>query len=128
MELKYLGKPFSQAIDELDTIPAREGLAMVTMTSDELTSVCPLTETPDYYRASIQFVPDKFCVESKSLKLYLMHFRNEQIFAEDLVVVIRDKVVETIHPKYCKVTLVQKSRGGIVIETVSVFGQPPQGL
>jgi 7-cyano-7-deazaguanine reductase len=125
MELKYLGKPFNQAIDELDTIPAREGLSLVTMTSDELTSVCPMTEVPDYYKVSIQFVPDKLCIESKSLKLYLQHFRNMEIFAEDLVVVIRDKVVETIHPKYCKVTLVQKSRGGIVIETVSVFGQAP---
>jgi 7-cyano-7-deazaguanine reductase len=125
MELKYLGKPFNQAIDELDTIPAREGLSLVTMTSDELTSVCPMTEVPDYYKVSIQFVPDKLCIESKSLKLYLQHFRNMEIFAEDLVVVIRDKVVETIHPRYCKVTLVQKSRGGIVIETVSVYGQAP---
>ncbi|HEY3289430.1 MAG TPA: preQ(1) synthase [Anaerolineae bacterium] len=128
MEPKYLGKAFNKAIDELDTIPAKAGLSMVTMTSDELTSVCPMTEVPDYYKATIQFVPDQFCVESKSLKLYLMHFRNEQIFAEHLVVVIRDKVIETIKPKYCKVTLVQKSRGGIVIETVSAWGQAPGNL
>ena len=128
MELKYLGKPFNQAIDELDPFPARAGLSLVTMTSDELTAVCPMTEVPDYYSASIQFVPDQHCIESKSLKLYLQHFRNEQIFAEDLVVVIRDKVIETIHPKYCKVTLIQKSRGGIVIETVSAWGQAPVNL
>ncbi len=128
MELKYLGKSFSHAIDELDPFPARPGLSLVTMTSDELTSVCPMTEVPDYYKASIQFVPDQFCIESKSLKLYLQHFRDMQIFAEDLVVVIRDKVIETIKPKYCKVTLVQKSRGGIVIETVSAWGQAPVNL
>ena len=123
MELKYLGKSFNEAIDELDVIPAREGLSMVAMSSNELTCVCPINDQPDYYQARIEYTPDKLCVESKSLKLYLMHFRDMNLFCEDLAVIIRDKVVETVHPKYCKVSLTQNVRGGIIIEAASVFGQ-----
>jgi 7-cyano-7-deazaguanine reductase len=123
MELKYLGKSFNEAIDELDVIPAREGLSMVAMSSNELTCVCPINDQPDYYQVRIEYTPDKLCVESKSLKLYLMHFRDMKLFCEDLAVIIRDKVVETIHPKYCKVSLTQNVRGGIIIEAASVFGQ-----
>jgi 7-cyano-7-deazaguanine reductase len=123
MELKYLGKAADQPIDELDAIPARDGLTMVTMSSDELTAICPLVEQPDYYKVSIEYAPDGLCIESKSLKLYLQHFRNLEVFCEDLVVTIRDKVVQTVHPKYCKVTLTQKARGGITIEAISVCGR-----
>jgi 7-cyano-7-deazaguanine reductase len=123
MELKYLGKSFNEAIDELDVIPARAGLSLVAMSSNELTCVCPINEQPDYYQVRIEYTPDTLCVESKSLKLYLMHFRDLRLFCEDLAVIIRDKVVETIHPKYCKVSLTQSVRGGIVIEAASVFGQ-----
>ena len=123
MELKYLGKPFNEAIDELDVIPARAGLSMVAMSSNELTCVCPINDQPDYYQMRIEYVPEKLCVESKSLKLYLMHFRDMKLFCEDLAVIIRDKVVETVQPRYCKVSLTQNVRGGIVIEAESVFGR-----
>ncbi len=123
MDLKYLGKQFNEPIDELDVIPAREGLDLVAMSSNELTCICPINEQPDYYQVRIEYTPNKLCVESKALKLYLMHFRDMHLFAEDLAVIIRDKVVETIQPKYCKVSLVQGVRGGIIIEAASVFGR-----
>lgn len=121
LEPKYLGKSINQPVDELDTFPAPAGLDRITMTSDELTSLCPITGQPDYYTVSIEYVPVEKCIESKSLKLYLWHFRDSASFCEQLAVIIRDKVVATIEPQSCTVTLMQKARGGITIEAVSSF-------
>jgi 7-cyano-7-deazaguanine reductase len=119
MELKYLGIRSTQPIDELDTFPAPVGLGRVTMTSDELTALCPVTGQPDYYVVTIDYEPGLLCIESKSLKLYLWHFRDQGVFCEQLAVDIRNKIVATIHPKACTVKLVQKARGGITIEAVA---------
>ena len=125
MELKYLGQRATAPIDELDTFPAPAGLDGVTMTSDELTAICPVTGQPDYYTVSIQYTPGPLCIESKSLKLYLWHFRDRGVFCEQLAVDIRDQVVATIQPQACTVTLVQKARGGITITAVSSY--PEEG-
>ncbi|HSN76210.1 MAG TPA: preQ(1) synthase [Anaerolineae bacterium] len=121
MELKYLGQRATAPIDELDTFPAPAGLDGVTMTSDELTAICPVTGQPDYYTISIEYVPGPLCIESKSLKLYLWHFRDRGVFCEQLAVDIRDQVVATIQPQACTVTLVQKARGGITITAVARY-------
>lgn len=123
MEPKYLGQRSTQPIDELDTFPAPAGLDAVTMTSDELTALCPVTGQPDFYTVTIEYVPGPLCIESKSLKLYLWHFRDQGVFCEQLAVDIRDKVVATIQPRACTVTLVQKARGGITITAVSAYGE-----
>ena len=56
------------------------GVARVELTSDELVAVCPITNQPDMYVATIEYDPDALCLESKSLKLYLASFRNEGAF------------------------------------------------
>lgn len=116
---KYLGRSVSEPIDELDTFPAPSGLFEVTMSSDELTSLCPVTGQPDHYTVTIEYQPGELCIESKSLKLYLWHFRDSKVFCEQLAVDIREKVLEAIRPVSCRVSLVQKARGGITIEAVS---------
>lgn len=121
MESKYLGKTVRQPIDDLDVFDAPEGVSEVTMTSDELTSSCPITGQPDYYTVSIRYVPDRKCIESKSLKLYLWSFRDKAMFAEKIAAVICERVVKDIAPKSCRVVAQQKARGGITIETVSVY-------
>ena len=121
MEPKYLGKRSTQPIEELDTFPAPAGLDAVTMTSDELTALCPVTGQPDFYTVTIDYAPGPLCIESKSLKLFLWHFREQGVFCEQLAVDIRDKVVATIQPRACTVTLVQKARGGITITAVSAY-------
>lgn len=121
MELKYLGRRTTEPIEELDTFPAPAGLHVVTMTSDELTALCPVTAQPDYYTVRIEYTPGLLCIESKSLKLYLWHFRDRGVFCEQLAVDIRDKVVATIQPRACTVTLLQKARGGITIEAVASY-------
>lgn len=116
---KYLGRSVSEPIDDLDTFPAPPGLSKVTMTSDELTSLCPVTGQPDHYTVIIEYQPGELCIESKSLKLYLWHFRESRVFCEQLAVDIREKVLGAIRPVSCKVNLTQKARGGITIEAVS---------
>ena len=91
------------------------------MTSDELTAMCPVTSQPDLYTATIAYEPLERCLESKSLKLYLMQFRNEGHFCEALAVRIRDDVAEALDvpPERVVVTLIQKARGGITITATS---------
>ena len=119
MEPKYLGRRATEPIEELDTFPAPSGLDRVTMTSDEVTALCPVTGQPDYYVVKIEYVPGPLCIESKSLKLYLWHFRDKGVFGEQLAVDIRQKIVATIQPKACQVTVLQKARGGITIEAIA---------
>jgi 7-cyano-7-deazaguanine reductase len=111
-----LGHAGSDHYAGLETF-ANPGVALVEMTSDELTAMCPVTGQPDLYAVTIEYRPGDLCIESKSLKLYLARFRNEGVFCEALAVQIRDDVaeatglvVEDVH-----VTLRQKARGGITI-------------
>ena len=93
------------------------GVARVELTSDELVAVCPITNQPDMYIASIEYEPEALCLESKSLKLYLASFRNEGAFCEALAVRIRDDAAQALDlpPEKVRVTLRQKARGGITI-------------
>ena len=93
------------------------GVNRVELTSDELTSICPLTGRPDMYVATIQYQARRLCLETKSLKLYLGAFRNEGAFCEALAVQIRDDVAAALEldASDVAVTLRQKGRGGITI-------------
>jgi len=111
-----LGQPGSEAYAGIETFP-NPGVSHVELTSDELTAICPVTGQPDLYVATIEFWPGPLCIESKSLKLYLMSFRNEGHFCEALAVRIRDDVAEALELDRARVAveLVQKARGGITI-------------
>ncbi len=117
MEFVALG---SDGYAGLETFP-NPGVSRVTMTSDELVSLCPITAQPDLYVAEIAYRPDKLCLESKSLKLYLATFRNDGHFCEALAVKIRDDVARALElpPEAVSVTLTQKPRGGITIVATS---------
>ena len=111
-----LGQPGSEHYAGLETF-ANPGVSHVEMTSDELSAVCPVTGQPDLYVAAIEYWPGPLCLESKSLKLYLSGYRNEGAFCEALAVKIRDDVAEAVElpTEKVRVTLKQKSRGGITI-------------
>ena len=89
--------------------------------SGEFTCVCPLTGQPDFAKLKIQYIPDKYVLESKSLKLYLRAFRNEGTFHEHVVNVILDDIVSALAPRSCKVTADFAVRGGIGISVEAVF-------
>ena len=115
-EFVALGHSGSEHYAGLETFP-NPGVALVELESDELVAVCPITGQADFYLATIEFEPDRLCLESKSLKLYLASFRNEGVFCEALAVRIRDDVAKALElgSERVGVTLVQKARGGITI-------------
>lgn len=115
-----LGHAGSEHYAGLETF-ANPGVSHVEMTSDELAAVCPITGQPDLYVATIEYRPEALCLESKSLKLYLIGFRDEPHFCEALAVRIRDDIAEALELSIdkVKVTLQQKARGGISITATS---------
>ena len=79
----------------------------------EFTSVCPKTGQPDFGTITYHYVPDRLCVELKSLKLYLQRYRNEGIFYEAVVNRLLDDFVTACRPRRCKVVGAFTPRGGI---------------
>ncbi|HBT75874.1 MAG TPA: NADPH-dependent 7-cyano-7-deazaguanine reductase QueF [Planctomycetaceae bacterium] len=79
----------------------------------EFTSVCPVTGQPDFGTITITYIPDKLCVELKSLKLYLQRFRNEGIFYEAVTNRIFDDLRAVLLPRYLKLHSSFTPRGGI---------------
>lgn len=90
----------------------------------EFTSLCPVTGHPDYGRLNIEYVPAGRCVESKSLKLYLMRYRNEGTFHEDCVNRVADDLFEVLSPRYLRVFGDFNPRGGIAIRPLAVRHAP----
>jgi len=101
----------------LETFPSHhaERDYAITLRTEEFTCVCPATGQPDFARLTIQYIPDKKIVESKSLKLYLQSFRNEGAFHEHVTNVILDDLVAVLEPRWCKVTADFAVRGGMAI-------------
>jgi 7-cyano-7-deazaguanine reductase len=78
----------------------------------EFTSVCPVTGQPDFATITIRYIPDRKCVEMKSLKLYFFSYRNKGIFYEGVVNTILDDLVAVLKPRYMQVVGEFAVRGG----------------
>lgn len=124
---RALGRPMTAPSKELDTFPRPEHVTLVQFTTDEVTSFCPVTGQPDFNHVTIAYVPDKLCVESKSLKLYLWTFRDEQIFGEGLASTIAQDLFAALQPLSCKVTLQQSVRGGLQMTAVAEISRQAAG-
>lgn len=118
-EFNYLGKKSTQPSKNLDVFPCPPNIAVVTFDSDELTSFCPVTHQPDFSKIIIEYSPDKLCIESKSLKLYLWSFREEALFGEKLASVIAEKIFEATSPFWCRVKIKQNIRGGLQLDVLA---------
>ena len=88
----------------------------------EFTSVCPRTGQPDFGTLSITYVPEKLCVELKSLKLYLQRFRNEGIFYENVTNRVLDDLVAVLAPRTMTLVAAFTARGGITTTVTATFG------
>lgn len=111
--LTILGNKVNQPTNQLETFPAPFGISAVTFHTDEFTSLCPVTGQPDFCSVTIQYEPDKLCLESKSLKLYLWTFRERGAFTEALACEITADISRAVNPKSITVTIEQRPRGGI---------------
>jgi 7-cyano-7-deazaguanine reductase len=85
----------------------------VKIDSPEFTCLCPKTGQPDFAEIKLDFIPDEFCVELKSLKLYYWSFRDEGHFHEKVTNMIASDLIEVMDPRYLKVTAVFNVRGGV---------------
>jgi 7-cyano-7-deazaguanine reductase len=79
----------------------------------EFTSLCPITGQPDFATIAIDYIPDRLCVEMKSLKLYFFAYRNRGAFYEAVVNTILDDLVATLAPRAITVTGTFNPRGGM---------------
>ena len=78
----------------------------------EFTSLCPVTGQPDFATITVRYVPDEWCVEMKSLKLYFFAYRNKGIFYEGVVNTICDDLVSVLQPQKLTVIGAFNARGG----------------
>jgi 7-cyano-7-deazaguanine reductase len=117
--LTALGQTVRHPLEHVECFPAPKGCTRVRFSTEELTSVCPVTGQPDLSAVVIDYEPLAWCVESKSLKLYLWSFRDRPVFAEALAAEIAAEIMATAQPATVVVTLRQRPRGGITVEAVA---------
>ena len=96
---------------------------IITHTNPEFTSVCPVTGLPDFGEITMVFVPDKLCVELKSLKYYFVSFRNRGIFYEAVTNEILEDLVSAIEPRWLEVTGEFSTRGGLHSSIVAKYSK-----
>lgn len=128
--LKQLGKKTDYKTDYAPEVLERfenkhpDNDYFVKFNCPEFTSLCPITAQPDFATIYISYIPDKWMVESKSLKLYLFSFRNHGDFHEDCINIIMKDLIKLMEPRYIEVWGKFTPRGGISIDPYCNYGKP----
>lgn len=99
---------------------------LLSTATEEFSCVCPWSSLPDFANLKIQYVPDKRCAELKSLKMYVVSFRDVGIFHEHATNRIHNDLWALLKPKYLKVVLEYKNRGGFVTTSTKERGSYAQ--
>jgi 7-cyano-7-deazaguanine reductase len=99
----------------------------IEITCPEFTSVCPRTGQPDFGILTVTYVPDKLCIELKSLKMYLQSFRNEGIFYENVTNTILDELVALLQPRSMVLLAEFSTRGGISANITAMYFEESGG-
>ena len=129
--LTHLGQPSdlpaSPEQAKLDRVanPHPDTMYVARFAAPEFTSICPVTGQPDFAHLVIDYVPDQWLVESKSLKLYLTSFRNHGAFHEDCTVAIGKRLQDLLAPHYLRIGGYWYPRGGIPIDVFWQSGKCP---
>jgi 7-cyano-7-deazaguanine reductase len=108
--------------------PHRDQDYLVRFVQPEFTSLCPITGQPDFAHLVIDYVPDRWLVESKSLKLYFASFRNHGAFHEACTLDIAKTLTKRLSPRWLRIGGYWYPRGGMPIDVFFQSGQPPKGL
>jgi 7-cyano-7-deazaguanine reductase len=122
--LTLLGSSARGPVEHVESFPAPPTVTRVRFSTDEVTSLCPVTGQPDISRVTIEYRPARLCIESKSLKLYLWSFRDRAVFAEALAAEIAAEVQRATQPHGVSVVVTQHARGGIVTEATAELPSP----
>lgn len=97
---------------------------LIHMEIPEFTCLCPRTGQPDFANLVLDYIPDKKCVELKSLKLYIWSFRNEGAFHEAVTNRILDDLVKAVKPRFMRLISKFYVRGGIFTSVVAEHRKP----
>ena len=95
----------------------------IEFTISEFTCLCPISGFPDFATLIIEYQPDEYCVELKSLKMYINSFRDKGIFHEDVANIVLDDLVNLLHPKYMRVLADFNVRGNIHTTVKAIHGK-----
>jgi 7-cyano-7-deazaguanine reductase len=118
----YEGSPDKAKLESFpNKYPHRD--YVIELDCPEFTSVCPVTGQPDFAKIKITYIPDKRCLESKSLKLYLFSFRNTGMFHEEITNRILEDIVAACEPRWARVRGLMNPRGGISIDVTADYTQ-----
>jgi 7-cyano-7-deazaguanine reductase len=122
--------PASPAEARLDRVPNPhpDTPYVARFTAPEFTTLCPITGQPDFAVLVIDYVPNRWLVESKSLKLYLASFRNHGGFHEDCTVAIGKRLAELLRPRWLRIGGYFYPRGGMPIDVFWQTGRLPRGV
>ncbi|MBE6368432.1 MAG: NADPH-dependent 7-cyano-7-deazaguanine reductase QueF [Lentisphaerae bacterium] len=120
-EKRYPNAPEEARLETFENIH-QDNDYVITFDCPEYTSLCPVTGQPDFGHIIIRYVPDKRCVESKSLKLYLFSFRNTNTFHEESVNRIMKDFIAACSPRKIEVVGLFRPRGGIAINVKATHG------
>ena len=101
---------------------------LIRLTCPEFTCLCPITGQPDFAHFVIDYVPNKACVESKSLKLFMASWRNTGAFHEATTMTIAERLTDAVAPKWLRVSGFWNPRGGIPIDVFYQSGTPPDAV
>jgi len=96
---------------------------VVDLETSEFTCICPKTALPDFALIKVSYKPAKLCLELKSLKLYLVEYRQIGIFHEHLVNKLLDDLVQACHPRWMRIEVIMNPRGGIGTTVSAEFSQ-----
>jgi 7-cyano-7-deazaguanine reductase len=131
--LTQLGRPtrIPQSPDEavLERVPnpRADAAYVVRFAIPEFTSLCPMTGQPDFAHIVIDYVPKDWLVESKSLKLFAISFRNHGAFHEACTMLVASRLVELLAPVWLRIGAYWYPRGGIPIDVFWQTGAQPEG-
>ena len=127
---KSVAMPESPDQAELERVanPHADTRYVARFTAPEFTCLCPVTGQPDFAHFVIDYVPKKWLIESKSLKLYLASFRNHGAFHEDCTVAIGKRIASLIEPHYLRIGGYWFPRGGMPIDVFWQVGTLPKGI
>ncbi|MSP52250.1 MAG: NADPH-dependent 7-cyano-7-deazaguanine reductase QueF [Alphaproteobacteria bacterium] len=122
--------PRSSAAAVLERVPNTHAGTdyVVRFTAPEFTTLCRITGQPDFAHLVIDYVPHRYLIESKSLKLFFGSFRNEGHFHEDTTIAIAKRLIALLQPKWLRIGGYWYPRGGMPIDVFFQTGPTPEGL
>jgi 7-cyano-7-deazaguanine reductase len=133
-KLTQLGRPTpayddpEKAVLERVPNPHPDALYLARFAAPEFTSLCPVTGQPDFAHLVIDYAPQGWLIESKSLKLFLQAFRNHGAFHEDCTLYVAKRIIAMAEPRWLRIAGFWYPRGGIPIDVFWQTGPAPEGL